>query len=63
MSATACKRDPRCFKTILDFAQAIQSPESKKKLLLVRPTSILARLGARCMEQLEAAWVGLPEPL
>ena len=42
MSATAFKRDLSDFKTILDFAQAVQSPERLRLLLLLTVVDIRA---------------------
>lgn len=42
MSATAFKRDLADFKTILDFAQAVQSPERLKLLLVLTVVDIRA---------------------
>ena len=42
MSATAFKRDLADFKTILDFAQAVQSPERLRLLLLLTVVDIRA---------------------
>jgi [protein-PII] uridylyltransferase len=42
MSATSFKRDLADFKTILDFAQAVQSPERLKLLLVLTVVDIRA---------------------
>ncbi|WP_339445028.1 HD domain-containing protein, partial [Pseudomonas hunanensis] len=42
MSATAFKRDLSDFKTILDFAEAVQSPERLRLLLLLTVVDIRA---------------------
>ena len=53
MSATAFKRDLSDYKTIMDFAEVVQSAE-RLKLLLMLTGRYSRRRGRACVEQLEA---------